>query len=263
MPGRARGMKDNAAAGPAPGAKDVAALDPGAPAGGPSAPEAPKHYHGHRDRLRARFRDSGADALQDYELLELLLFQAIPQKDVKPLAKALLAEFGSLWGVVNAPPDALRRHKMVKDAAVAALKVTAAIALRMARQDIVGKPVLGSWTKVMDYCTAAMAHEPIEQFRILFLDRKNTLIADEVQQRGTVDHTPVYPREVVKRALELHASALILVHNHPSGDPQPSRADIDMTKQIVAAASALGVAVHDHIIIGKGRHVSFKGTGLL
>ncbi len=250
MPGRTRERKLNVTA-------EVAAADPTA------RPAEEKHYHGHRERLRARFRDAGAAALQDYELLELLLFQAIPQKDVKPLAKALLAEFGSLWGVLNAPAESLTRHKMVKEAAVVALKVNAAIALRMARQDILGKPVLGSWTKVMDYCTAAMAHEPTEQFRILFLDRKNTLIADEVQQRGTVDHTPVYPREVVKRALELHASALILVHNHPSGDPQPSRADIDMTKQIVAAANALGVTVHDHIIIGKGRHVSFKSDGLL
>lgn len=254
MPGRTREKGFNAEA-----PTEAPAATPRAAAGDGAV----RHFHGHRDRLRARFLEAGPDALPDYELLELLLFQAIPRQDVKPLAKALLAEFGSLWGVVNAPPAALMRRRMVKEAAVAALKVTAAIALRMARQDIVGKPVLGSWTKVMDYCTAAMAHEPVEQFRILFLDRKNTLIADEVQQRGTVDHTPVYPREVVKRALELHASALILVHNHPSGDPQPSRADIDMTKQIVAAATALGVIVHDHIIIGKGRHVSFKGTGLL
>lgn len=225
--------------------------------------EGGRQHAGHRDRLRSRFLEAGPEALQDYELLELLLFHAIPQRDVKPLAKALLAEFGGLWAVVNAPADALRRHKMVKDAAVAALRVTGAVALRMARQEIVGKPVLGSWTRVLDYCAAAMAHEPVEQFRILFLDRKNVLIADEVQQRGTVDHTPVYPREVVRRALELNATALILVHNHPSGDPQPSRADIDMTRQIAQAAAALGVSIHDHIVIGKGRHVSFKSAGLL
>jgi DNA repair protein RadC len=221
------------------------------------------HYHGHRDRLRQRFLTQGEAALDDYELLELLLFSAIPRRDVKPLAKDLLKGCNGLWGVVNAPEQLLRNRYGLGDVAIASIRIIGAVSLRMARQEIVGKKVLGSWQKVLDYCSAAMAHEPLEQFRILFLDRKNTLIADEVQQRGTVDHTPVYPREVVKRALELHASAIILVHNHPSGDPAPSRADIDMTRQIVQAAGALGVTVHDHIVIGKGKHVSFKSAGLL
>ncbi|WP_205028091.1 RadC family protein [Oleisolibacter albus] len=220
------------------------------------------HYHGHRERLRARFLGQGAEALQDYELLELLLF-VIPRRDVKPLAKQLLRDFGGLWAVVNAPVERLQSYAQMTEGAVSALKVAGAVALRMARQEVLNKPVLSSWQKLLDYCAAAMAHQEVEQFRLLFLDRKNTLIADEVQQRGTVDHTPVYPREVVRRALELGASALILVHNHPSGDPTPSRADIDMTKQIVAAAQALGVVVHDHLVIGKGRHVSFKSAGLL
>ncbi|WP_083759347.1 RadC family protein [Rhodospirillum centenum] len=244
--------------GPAGGGAGTDASEAGSGAAGEDAP----HYHGHRERLRARFLEQGAEALQDYELLELLLFQ-IPRRDVKPLAKALLKAHGSLWGVVSAPADALRRQREMTEGAVAALKVAGAIGLRMARQEVLGKPVLSSWQKLLDYCAGAMANEPVEQFRILFLDRKNTLIADEVQQRGTVDHTPVYPREVVKRALELNATALILVHNHPSGDPTPSRADIEMTKQIIQAATALGVVVHDHVIIGKGRHVSFKSIGLM
>ncbi|MFM2043211.1 MAG: hypothetical protein RLY86_1787 [Pseudomonadota bacterium] len=234
-----------------------------APPPEPAGEETP-HYHGHRDRLRKRFLESGPEALQDYELLELLLFQVIPQRDTKPIAKELLRTYGSLWAVVNAPADALARHAHIKEKAIAALRIVGAVGLRMARQEVLKKPVLSSWQKLLDYCEGAMAHEPLEQFRLLFLDRKNTLIADEVQQRGTVDHTPVYPREVVKRALELGATAIILVHNHPSGDPTPSRADVEMTKQIAAAAGAVGITIHDHLVIGKGgKHVSFKGTGLL
>jgi DNA repair protein RadC len=183
---------------------------------------------GHRERLRTRFLTAGAEALQDYEILEMLLFTALPRRDVKPLAKALLRTFGSLWCVVNAPPDALRKaFPKMTDGTIAALTIVAAAALRMTRQEIMNKPVLSTWQRLLDYCQGVMANEATEQFRLLFLDRKNTLIADEVQQRGTVDHTPVYPREVIKRALELGASAIILVHNHPSGDPTPSRADID------------------------------------
>jgi DNA repair protein RadC len=219
---------------------------------------------GHRERLRTRFLTGGADALQDYEMLELLLFTALPRRDVKPLAKALLRSFGSLWCVLNAPPDALRKaFPKLTDGTIAALTIVAAAALRMTRQEIMNKPVLSTWQRLLDYCQGVMANEPTEQFRLLFLDRKNTLIADEVQQRGTVDHTPVYPREVIKRALDLGASAIILVHNHPSGDPTPSRADIDMTKEIVTAAKAMGLLVHDHLVIGKGKHASFKSLGII
>ncbi|WP_246149244.1 RadC family protein [Skermanella pratensis] len=223
----------------------------------------PDHL-GHRDRLRSRFLTAGADALQDYELLELLLFAALPRRDVKPLAKSLLRAFGGLWGVLNAPPEALRRQfPKLTDGTIAALTVVGAAALRMTRQEIMDKPVLSTWQRLLDYCQGTMANLPTEQFRLLFLDRKNVLIADEVQQHGTVDHTPVYPREVVKRALELGASAIILVHNHPSGDPTPSRADIEMTKEIARAAAALGMQIHDHLVIGRGKHSSFKAMGLL
>ncbi|MFV3131119.1 RadC family protein [Niveispirillum sp. KHB5.9] len=229
-----------------------------------AAEEEKPHYHGHRDRLRNRFLAAGPDALLDYELLELLLFQCIPQKDVKPLAKELLAAYGSLWAVTQATPESLRQRFGFSDLRIAHIRVVGAIGLRMAKQQVMGQTILSSWQKLLDYCAGAMAHEPVEQFRLLFLDRKNTLIGDEVQQRGTIDHTPVYPREVVRRALELGASAVILVHNHPSGDPTPSRADLDMTKQIVTAATALGVVIHDHVIIGKGgKYVSFKSAGLM
>jgi DNA repair protein RadC len=219
---------------------------------------------GHRDRLRTRFLTGGGDALQDYEMLELLLFTALPRRDVKPLAKALLRTFGSLWCVFNASPDALRKaFPKMTDGTIAALTIVAAAALRMTRQEIMNKPVLSTWQRLLDYCQGVMANEATEQFRLLLLDRKNTLIADEVQQRGTVDHTPVYPREVIKRALDLGESAIILVHNHPSGDPTPSRADIDMTKEIVTAAKAMGLQVHDHLVIGKGKHASFKSMGII
>jgi DNA repair protein RadC len=221
------------------------------------------HYLGHRDRLRERFATAGADALAEYELLELLLFRLIPRSDTKPVAKALLARFGTFAEVLGAPVNLLQEVKGIGPAVALDLKVIAASAKCMARGEIKGSEILSSWDKVLDYCRAAMAFEAREQFRILFLDKKNALLADEVQQTGTVDHTPVYPREVVKRALELSASAIILVHNHPSGDPTPSKADIDMTKTIVDVAKPLGISVHDHIIIGKKGHASMKGLLLI
>lgn len=205
----------------------------------------------------------GADALADYELLEMVLFAAIPRKDTKPLAKALIARFGSFAETVHAPEAALRDFDGVTEGVVAQLKLVRASALRLMRAEVMHKPVLSTWNAVLEYCRVSMGFEMREHFRILFLDKKNNLIADEVQQTGTVDHTPVYVREVVKRALELSASALILVHNHPSGDPTPSRADIDMTQLIVAAAKPLGVVVHDHIIVGRQGHASFKSLKLI
>ncbi|MFA6266761.1 MAG: DNA repair protein RadC [Pseudolabrys sp.] len=225
--------------------------------------EATPHYHGHRERLRERFRKAGADAVNEYELLELVLFRAIPQRDVKPLAKELIARFGSFGEVVAAPRNLLKEIKGVGDAAVDELKIVQAAAGRLARGEASKRTVLSSWGSVIDYCRTTMAYEDKEQFRLLFLDKRNQLIADEVQQKGTVDHTPVYPREVVKRALELSATALILVHNHPSGDPTPSRADIQMTQAIIDVAKPLGIAVHDHIIVGKDGHASFKGLKLI
>lgn len=221
------------------------------------------HYHGHRDRLRTRFRENGDAALADYEILELLLFRLIPRRDTKPIAKALIARFGSLAGVFGAPPALLQEVKGVGESVALELKLIASVAQRMLKSEIRGRQVLSSWSSVIDYCHTAMAYESTEQFRILFLDKRNALIADEVQGRGTVDHTPVYPREVVKRALELSATAIILVHNHPSGDPTPSRADIDMTKMIVDTAKPLGIAVHDHIIIGRDGHASLRGLRLI
>ncbi len=220
-------------------------------------------HAGHRQRLKQRFADGGPEAMPDYELLELLLFGALPRRDTKPIAKRLLQRFGSFAEVINAPAERLKEVKGVGDAVVTQLKVVRASALRLMQKGILQRPVLTSWTAVLDYCRAAMGYESREQFRILFLDKKNRLIADEMQQQGTVDHTPVYVREVVKRALELSASAIILVHNHPSGDPAPSRADIDMTRQIVDAAKPLGIAIHDHIIVGRQGHASFKGLKLI
>ena len=221
------------------------------------------HYSGHRDRLRARLRDAGADALADYEFLELVLFRALPRRDVKPLAKSLIDRFGSFAEVIVAPPARLREVSGMGDAAVAELKIIQAAAARLARGELKRRPVLSSWSAVLDYCRTAMAFAERESFRILFLDKRNQLIADEVQQTGTVDHTPVYPREVVRRALELSACALVLVHNHPSGDPTPSHADIKMTKQIVDVARPLGIEVHDHIIVGREGHASLKGLQLM
>lgn len=230
----------------------------------PKATEDPQaHYHGHRDRLRARFRDSGDTALADYEILELLLFRLIPRRDTKPIAKALISRFGTLGGVLGAPVTLLQEISGVGEAVALDIKLIATIAHRMLKSELRDKQVLGSWSSVIDYCHAAMAYESREQFRILFLDKRNTLIADEVQGKGTVDHTPVYPREVVKRALELSATAIILVHNHPSGDPTPSRADIEMTRMIIDTAKPLGITVHDHIIIGKDGHASLKGLRLI
>jgi DNA repair protein RadC len=225
--------------------------------------EAPPHYHGHRERLRGRFREAGADAVSDYELLELVLFRALPRRDVKPLAKALIEKFGSFAEVIAAPPQRLAEVAGLGESAITEFKIVEAAARRLARGKVKGRTVLASWSAVLEYCRAAMAFADKEQFRILFLDKRNQLIADEVQQVGTVDHTPVYPREVVKRALELSATAVILVHNHPSGDPTPSRADIQMTQQIVEVAKPLGIAVHDHIIVGKEGHASLKGLKLI
>lgn len=221
------------------------------------------HYHGHRERLRQRFAETDGNGMPDYEILELLLALAIPRGDVKPLAKALVDRFGSLGGVLSAEPEALIQIKGIGDSAATALKVVRAAGLRLSRQQIAKRDVIGSWDQLLAYCKAAMGYQKIEQLRILFLDRKNVLITDEVQQQGTVDHTPLYPREVVKRALELGASAIILVHNHPSGDPTPSRADIEMTHQVKDVCEKLGIALHDHVIIGRGRHASFQGLGLL
>jgi DNA repair protein RadC len=221
----------------------------------------PTHL-GHRERLKTRFREAGPDALPDYELLEMVLFRAIRQGDTKPLAKALLARFGSFAEVISAPAERLMEVKGAGPAVATELALIRAAALRLARGEVINRPVLSSWNAILDYCRAAMAFADIEQFRILFLDKKNQLIADEVQQEGTVDHTPVYTREVIKRALELSASAIILAHNHPSGDPTPALADIDMTKKIAAAGEKLGVTVHDHIIIGRKGHVSFRALGL-
>ncbi|QND60913.1 RadC family protein [Mesorhizobium huakuii] len=227
------------------------------------APAEKPGYLGHRDRLRERFASAGPDALPDYELLELLLFRLIPRADTKPAAKALLARFGTLAEVLGAPINLLQEVKGIGPAVALDLKIVAATAQRMAHGEVHGREVLSSWTQLLAYCRSAMAFEAREQFRILFLDKKNTLIADEVQQTGTVDHTPVYPREVVKRALELSATAIILVHNHPSGDPTPSRADIEMTKEIIEAGRRLGIAVHDHIIIGRKGYASMKGLLLI
>ncbi len=224
--------------------------------------EAP-HYHGHRDRLRARFREGGPGALADYELLELVLFRALPRRDVKPLAKALIEKFGSFVEVVSAPPARLAEVDGAGEAVITELKIVEAAAHYFARGKVRERPVLSSWSAVLEYCRAAMAFAEKEHFRVLFLDKRNQLIADEVQQTGTVDHTPVYPREVVKRALELSATAVVLVHNHPSGDPTPSRADIAMTKSIVEVARPLGIEVHDHIIVGKDGHASLKGLKLI
>jgi DNA repair protein RadC len=229
----------------------------------PGLAEALPHYLGHRDRLRARFRDHGSDALSDYELLELILFRALPRRDVKPLAKKLIANFGSFAEVIGASPQRLAEVEGLGASTIIDLKVVEAAARRLARGEVKRRPVLSSWSAVLDYCRAAMAFADREQFRLLFLDKRNQLIADEVQQVGTVDHTPVYPREVVKRALELSATAVILVHNHPSGDPTPSRADIQMTQQIIDVAKPLGIAVHDHIIVGKEGHASLKGLRLI
>ncbi|MGB8399817.1 RadC family protein [Bradyrhizobium sp.] len=221
------------------------------------------HYHGHRERLRERFYSAGPDALSDYELLEMALFPALPRRDTKPLAKSLLKKFGSFAEVVHAPEARLREVEGIKDASINQLKLIAAAASRIAKGEIRRSIALSSWNDVIGYCRSSMAFADKEQFRLLFLDKRNQLISDEVQQVGTVDHTPVYPREVIKRALELSATALILVHNHPSGDPTPSQADIQMTKAIIDIATPLGISVHDHIIVGRNGHASLNGMRLI
>ncbi len=228
----------------------------------PAGPR-PSYIADHRARLRARFMAGGAQAMPDYELLELVLFRAIPRRDVKPLAYDLLQRFGDFNRVITAPEPRLREVSGVGDAVIVELKIIEAAAHRMARAKVLNQHAISSWDALVDYCHTTMAHRETEQFRVLYLDRKNVLIADEEQAKGTVDHVPVYPREVAKRALELNASALILVHNHPSGDPTPSQSDISMTQQIEAACVALGLSLHDHLIVGKSRELSFKSEGYL
>jgi DNA repair protein RadC len=223
----------------------------------------PPHYLGHRERLRDRFRKGGADALAEYELVELILFRAMPRRDVKPLAKSLIVRFGSFAEAVSARPERLREIDGLGEAAIVELKIIEAAAKRLAKTSIENRPSLSSFSAVVDYCRTAMAFLDHEEFRVLFLDKKNHLIADEVQGIGTVDHAPVYPREIMRRALELSASAIILVHNHPSGDPQPSTDDIHLTHQIIAVGKPLKVTVHDHLIIGKHGHVSLKGLRVI
>lgn len=239
-----------------------------------------RHYHGHRERLRRRFLEAGERSLADYELLELLLFFSVYRRDTKPIAKDMLARFGSLGGVLAADPARYREcfgldpervadpeRRQIRDDDLlftrVLLKAVHAVMKRVLAEEVRGRPVISSWSQLMAYLEVAMAYEPTEHFRILFLDRKNVLIADEVQSRGTVDHTPLYPREVVKRALELGASAIIMVHNHPSGDPTPSEADVAMTRQVEEALRAVGITVHDHVVVGKKRHASFRTLGLL
>ena len=252
-------------AGEDPTVRLAAALAAAPPAAGHNSNEAepPRpHYFGHRARVRERVLKAGVEALADYELLELLLFYSIERIDTKPLAKALLDRFGTLGDVFAAEPAQLREFE-IDQRTLVHFKALRETGRRLAERKVKDMPVLTNWQQLIDYCHAALAHEKTEQFRILFLDRKNVLIADEVQQRGTIDHTPVYPREVVKRALALNAAALILVHNHPSGDPKPSRDDIEMTREIKTAAGALGISIHDHLVIGRKGHASFRSLGLL
>src|SRR5918996_341560 len=229
----------------------------------PDQPAETPHYHGHRERLRERFYGAGPEALSDYELLEMALFPALPRRDTKPLAKALLKRFGSFAEVIHAPVARLREVDGIGEASINQLKLIAAAASRVAKGEVKQRNALSSWNDVIDYCRSSMAFADKEQFRLLFLDKRNQLIADEVQQTGTVDHTPVYPREVMKRALELSATAIILVHNHPSGDPTPSNADIQMTQSIIEIAGSLGISVHDYIILGRHGSASLKALKLI
>jgi DNA repair protein RadC len=221
------------------------------------------HYQGHRARLRQKFRDNGADTFPDYELLEMLLFRAIPRRDTKPIAKNLINKFGSFAEVINAPESRLKEIDGIGEAVITELKLVKASALRLMQGELAQKPVITSWASMLRYCVAAMAHEQREQFRIIFLDKRNQVIADEIQAEGTIDHTPVYVREVVRRSLEVGATAIILVHNHPSGDPTPSKADISMTKAIIEALKTIGITVHDHIIVGRDGHASLKQLQLI
>ena len=233
-------------------------IDPGA-----QPADATSGTDGHRERMRTRLLTAGPLALADYELLEMVLFLALPRRDTKPIAKALMTRFGSFAAAIAAPLNDLRGMEGIGDAGAAALKTVQAAALRLAQAEVMNRPLLNNWDRLMEYLTAAMAREQVEQFRVLFLDTRNRLLADEAQARGTVNHTPVYPREVVKRALELQATAIILVHNHPSGDPTPSRDDIEMTREVKQAAGALSIVLHDHVIVGNGRWLSFRREGLL
>ncbi len=232
---------------------------------GHKPPKATGHddLSGHRERLRQRFKDGGAEAMPDYELMELVLFRALPRRDVKPIAKRLIKHFGSFAEAIAASPARLQEIDGIGDSVITDLKIIFAAAARITRGQVAQRQVLGSWTAVIDYCRTTMAFESIEQFRVIFLDKRNAVIADEIQQTGTVDHTPVYPREIVKRALELSATAVILVHNHPSGDPTPSQADIRMTKEIITTARPLGIEIHDHVIVGKSGHTSMRGLRLI
>jgi DNA repair protein RadC len=239
------------------------ATPPRQPPSGPVPEAEPPGHLGHRARMRQRLLTAGPTALLDHELLEMLLFTALPRRDTKPIARALLARFGGFAGAIAAPATDLLRVEGLGEAGLAAFKTVQAAALRLARAELRGRPLLDTWDRLADYLAAALAREPVEQVRVLFLDTRNRLIADEAQARGTVNHTPVYPREVVKRALELHATALILVHNHPSGDPTPSRADVEMTAEVKSAAGVLGIVLHDHLILGNGRWTSFRREGLL
>jgi DNA repair protein RadC len=229
----------------------------------PQRPRPAAQHDGHRLRLKERFTNGGPEALPDYELLELVLFSAIPRRDTKPLAKELIDKFKTFAEIINAPPERLKEVKGIGDSAVLQLQLVRAAALRLMEVEVKGRHVLTSWDAVVDYCRAKIGFEATEQFHVLFLDKKNRLIADEMQQRGTVDHTPAYPREIVKRALELSATAIILVHNHPSGDPTPSRADVEMTKTIVDAAKPLNITVHDHLIVGRQGHRSLREMRLM
>ncbi|AFR26325.1 RadC family protein [Bartonella quintana] len=217
-----------------------------------------KHYQGHRERLRRRYLKSKGNAIEDYEYLELLLFRTIPRANTKPIAKSLIAHFGSLADVLGADIHRLQEVHGCGPATAIDLKIISDVAGRLVRAQLFKRDIFSSWDKVLAYCKAVMAHETREQFRVLFLDKKNGLLADEVQQTGTIDHTPVYPREVISRALQLSASGLILVHNHPSGDSSPSEADITMTHRLKDAANVLGITVHDHLIIGRNNYTSFK-----
>ncbi|SES74826.1 RadC family protein [Paracoccus homiensis] len=245
-----------------PASDDVGPVIVPAPAKGP-AKGTPSYLSDHRARLRERFMQGGATAMPDYELLELVLFRAIPRQDVKPLARRLIERFGDFNRVLSANPARLSEVEGVGPAVITELKIVEAAAQRLSRARIIQRPVLSSWQALLDYCHTTMAHRETEQFRVLYLDRKNVLIADEEQASGTVDHVPVYPREIIKRALELNASALILVHNHPSGDPTPSDSDITMTARIAQAGDTMGIVIHDHLIIGKSRELSFRAEGLL
>ncbi len=229
----------------------------------PPRPPSPMTAEGHRDRVRQRLMTGGPDSLADHELLEMILFNAQPRRDTKQIAYALLTRFRTFAAVVSASPQEMRGIPYLGDAGIAALKVIQAAAHRFAKAEVMDAPVLNNWDRLLAYLTAITSRERIEQFRILFLDSKNRLLADEAQSRGTVNHTPVYPREVVKRALELHATALILVHNHPSGDPVPSKDDLTMTAQIKQTAAVLSITLHDHVIVGNGRTFSFRAEGCL